>query len=50
VSVENKDSCDLEAHINTAKHKKQIQSRHNTPNVSEFFMKQFKNRRTGNSN
>jgi hypothetical protein len=31
----------LKAHINTAKHKKQIQSCHNTPKVSEFLTKQY---------
>jgi hypothetical protein len=30
----------LEAHVNSAKHKKQIQSCCNTPEVSEFFIKQ----------
>jgi hypothetical protein len=33
-------SYDLEAHSNTAKYKKQIQSCHNTLDVSEFFIKQ----------
>jgi hypothetical protein len=41
MSVANKDNCDLKAHINAAKHKKQIQSCHNTPNVSEFITKQY---------
>jgi glycyl-tRNA synthetase (class II) len=40
VSVANKGSYDLEAHINTAKHKKQNQSCHSTPNISEPFIKQ----------
>jgi hypothetical protein len=39
VSVINKGSYDLEAHLNTAKHKKQIQNCHNTRNVSNFFIK-----------
>jgi hypothetical protein len=30
---------DLEAHVNSAKHKKQTQSCSNTPQVSEFFIK-----------
>jgi hypothetical protein len=40
VSVTNKGSYDLKAHINTVKHKKHMHSCHNTPNVSEFFIKQ----------
>jgi hypothetical protein len=40
MSVANNGSSDLEAHINTAKQKKQIQSCHNTPKVSELFIKQ----------
>jgi glycyl-tRNA synthetase (class II) len=40
VSVANKGSYDLEAHVNSAKRKKQIQSCSNTPKVSEFFIKQ----------
>jgi glycyl-tRNA synthetase (class II) len=40
MSVANKGSYDLEAHVNSAKHKEQIQSCHNTPKVSEFFIKQ----------
>jgi glycyl-tRNA synthetase (class II) len=38
--VANKGSYDLEAHVNSAKHKKQIQSCRNTPKVSDFFIKQ----------
>jgi hypothetical protein len=39
MSVANKGSYDLDAHINTAKHKKQIMSCHNTLKVSDFFVK-----------
>jgi hypothetical protein len=28
------------SHISTDKYRKQIQSSHNTPNISEFFIKQ----------
>jgi hypothetical protein len=35
----NKNSYELEAHLNTSKHKKQIQSCQNTPKVSEIFLK-----------
>jgi hypothetical protein len=40
MSVANKGSYDLEACINTVKHKKQIQSSHNTQQVSESFINQ----------
>jgi hypothetical protein len=40
MSVANKGSYDLEAHINTVKHKKQIRGCHNTTKVSEFYIKQ----------
>jgi hypothetical protein len=43
VSLANKGSYNLEAHISTAKHKKQIQSCHDTPKVSEFLIKQIPN-------
>jgi hypothetical protein len=39
VSVANKGNYGSEARSNTAKHKKQIQSCHNIPNVREFFIK-----------
>jgi hypothetical protein len=41
--VSSKGSYNLEAHCNTAKHKKQIQSYHNTLNISEVFIKQNSN-------
>jgi hypothetical protein len=40
MSVANKRSYDLEACVNSAKHKKQILSCRNIPKVSEFFIKQ----------
>jgi hypothetical protein len=40
MSVPNRGSYDWEAHINTARHKNQIESCHNTPKVSEFLIKQ----------
>jgi hypothetical protein len=35
-----KSNYDLETHINTPKHKKQIQSFHNAPKVNGFYIKQ----------
>jgi hypothetical protein len=40
MSVANKGRCDLEAHISTAKHKKQIQSCIIAPAVGESFIEQ----------
>jgi hypothetical protein len=37
-SVANKGSYDLKAYINAAKHKKQIQSCHNTPRSLNFLL------------
>jgi hypothetical protein len=40
MSISNKGSSDVQAHINVPKLKKQIQACCKTPKVSEFFMKQ----------
>jgi hypothetical protein len=40
LSVVNKGSYYLEAHVNSSKDKKAIQRRRNIPKVSEFFVKQ----------
>jgi hypothetical protein len=43
MSVGKKGSYDLEAHIKSAKHTKQIQSCHNITKVNECFIKQNSN-------
>jgi hypothetical protein len=44
-------TADKEAHINTVKHKKQIQTCHSPPKVGELYLeRERKKNRTGNSN